>query len=58
MFTERTPIHIQEFLPTYSPQLNAIEECWSKVKSYVRQREKRNQDTLIELMKYDSDHWT
>ena len=52
VFTERTPIHIQEFLPTYSPQLNAIEECWSKVKSYVRQREKRNQDTLIELMKY------
>jgi len=30
VFTERTPIHMQEFLPTYSPQLNAIEECWSE----------------------------
>ena len=29
MLDERTPIHFQEFLPTYSPQLNAIEECWS-----------------------------
>jgi len=51
VFTERTPIHMQEFLPTYSPQLNAIEECWSKVKAYVRQHEKRTQETLIELMR-------
>ena len=33
VFTERTPVHVQQFLPTYSPQLNAIEECWSKVKA-------------------------
>jgi len=51
VFTERTPVHAQEFLPVYSPQLNAIEECWSKVKAYVRQHEKRTQDALVELMK-------
>ena len=51
VFTERTPVHVQQFLPTYSPQLNAIEECWSKVKAHVKQHEKRTKETLIELMR-------
>ena len=48
VFTQRTPIHMQEFLPPYSPQLNAIEECWSKIKAYVKRHEKRSQATLLE----------
>ena len=50
VFSERTPVHVQEFLPTYNPQLNAIEECWSKVKAHVRRHEKRTRETLIESM--------
>jgi len=52
VFSERTPVPSQELLPTYSPQLHAIEECWSKVKAYVRQHEQRTQDALVQLMKH------
>ena len=50
VFTERNPIHMQQFVPAYSSQLNAIEECWSAVKAHVKRHEKRTQNTLIALM--------
>jgi transposase len=34
------------FLPTYSPDLNPIELCWSKVKSLLRARKPRTLDDL------------
>jgi transposase len=35
-----------EFLPPYSPDLNPIEKCWSKVKSHLRAAERRETETL------------
>jgi len=35
------------FLPPYSPDLNPIENMWSKVKAYLRQAAKRTKATLI-----------
>ncbi len=34
------------YLPTYSPELNPIEECWSKVKSRLRAIKARAQEVL------------
>ena len=34
------------FLPPYSPELNPIEECWSKVKSVLRSYGARTLETL------------
>ncbi len=34
------------YLPTYSPELNPIEECWSKVKAGLRTIKARAQDIL------------
>ena len=34
------------FLPPYSPELNPIEECWSKFKTILRTMEARTQDAL------------
>lgn len=34
------------FLPPYSPELNPIEEAWSKVKEYIRSREPRTIERL------------
>ena len=40
------------FLPTYSPDLNPIENCWSKVKSLLRSLKPRTlQDLLDALVK-------
>lgn len=36
-----------EFLPPYSPDLNPIEEAWSKVKSILRAAKARARDALI-----------
>ena len=36
----------------------ATTSCWSKVKLHVRQREKRNQASLIELMKFGMEQVT
>ena len=33
VFEEGRCHHQQEFVPAWSPQLNMIEECWSKVES-------------------------
>jgi transposase len=35
-----------EFLPPYSPDLNPIEKCWSKVKTHLRAAESREHETL------------
>jgi transposase len=37
-----------EFLPPYSPDLNPIEKCWSKVKNHLRSAECREHETLYE----------
>jgi transposase len=38
------------FLPPYSPDLNPIEEMWSKVKAYLREVEARTLSTLYEAV--------
>lgn len=35
------------FLPPYSPDLNPIEECWSKVKSFLRKARARCHEALL-----------
>ncbi len=37
---------VVEFLPPYSPDLNPIEKCWSKVKTHLRGAERREPETL------------
>ena len=39
-----------EFLPPYSPDLNPIEEAWSKMKAFLRVAKARARDTLIEAL--------
>jgi transposase len=36
-----------EFLPPYSPDLNPIENCWSKAKAFLRKLKARTFDELI-----------
>jgi transposase len=38
------------FLPAYSPDLNPIEQMWSKVKNTLRSLEARTPDLLLEAM--------
>jgi transposase len=38
------------YLPPYSPELNPIEEMWSKVKQHLRSAEPRTHDDLIAAM--------
>jgi transposase len=38
------------FLPPYSPDLNPIELCWSKIKTALRTAKARTFDALIEAM--------
>jgi len=38
------------FLPPYSPDLNPIEQMWSKVKARLRSEEKRTKRTLIKAI--------
>jgi len=38
------------FLPPYSPDLNPIELCWSKIKSALRKAKARTTDALIEAL--------
>lgn len=40
------------FLPTYSPDLNPIELCWSKVKSRLRSLKPRNLPDLLDALGY------
>ena len=53
------------FLPTYSPDLNPIELCWSKVKSCLRSRKPRTLPDLLDALgqafstitQHDLRHW-
>lgn len=36
-----------EFIPPYSPEFNAIEECWSKVKNIIRKAQARTEGAVI-----------
>ena len=38
------------FLPTYSPDLNPIENCWSKVKALLRSLKPRTLEELLEAL--------
>jgi hypothetical protein len=38
------------YLPPYSPDLNAIEEAFSKIKSTLRRAEARTREALVEAM--------
>lgn len=38
------------YLPPYSPDLNPIEEMWSKVKEHLRSAKPRTQETLIDAI--------
>ena len=38
------------FLPTYSPDLNPIELCWSKVKTRLRALKPRTPETLLDAL--------
>jgi transposase len=39
-----------EFLPPYSPDLNPIEKCWSKMKTVLRRLKARSYDELVEAL--------
>ena len=53
------------FLPAYSPEFNPIEECWSKLKAWIRKRAPRTvealQDAITEAIhqvtRSDSEGW-
>jgi len=38
------------YLPPYSPDLNPIEEAFSKIKGFIRKAEARTRETLVEAM--------
>jgi transposase len=38
------------YLPPYSPDLNPIEEAFSKIKSLIRKAEARNREALLEAI--------
>ena len=40
------------YLPPYSPDFSPIEECWSKVKAWLRKIEARTFDALNEAIEY------
>jgi transposase len=64
VFFDNCPIHKQEeieelidargagvvFLPTYSPDLNPIELCWSKVKARLRTLKPRTPQALLDAL--------
>jgi transposase len=39
------------YLPPYSPDLNPIEKCWSKIKTYLRAAKARTRGALEEALK-------
>lgn len=39
------------YLPPYSPDLNPIEKCWSKIKTYLRTVKARTKEALEAALK-------
>ena len=39
------------YLPPYSPDLNPIERCWSKIKTYLRAAKARTSERLDQAIK-------
>lgn len=39
------------YLPPYSPDLNPIEKCWSKIKTYLRTAKARTREALEKALK-------
>jgi transposase len=39
------------YLPPYSPDLSPIEQCWSKIKTFLRQLKARTRETLEEALR-------
>lgn len=39
------------YLPPYSPDLNPIEKCWSKIKTYLRAAKARTREDLEQALK-------
>lgn len=48
-FLQRHPIQYV-FLPTYSPELNPIEEAWSQFKQFLKRAKARTVDDLLDAM--------
>lgn len=46
--------HMLKYLPPYSPFLNPIEECFLKVKNYVKKHPLDNQESLCQRIKEGS----
>jgi transposase len=40
-----------EYLPPYSPDLNPIEQCWSKLKTFLRKKKARTRRALTMAIK-------
>lgn len=65
LIMDRHPVHraknVQEFLnnnrikflylPAYSPELNPIEEAFSKIKQYIKKQKARTKDALLGVLK-------
>ena len=39
------------YLPPYSPDLNPIEKCWSKIKTYLRKAKARTREELEKALR-------
>ena len=39
------------YLPPYSPDLNPIEKCWSKIKTYLRAAKARTREALEKALR-------
>lgn len=39
------------YLPPYSPDLNPIEKCWSKIKTYLRKAKARTREELEQALR-------
>ncbi len=50
--------HTLQYQPPWSPQLNAIEYCWSKIFNYIASAECNNNASLVETIKYALDSVT
>jgi transposase len=54
-----------EYLPPYSPDLNPIEKCWSKIKTFLRKAKARTrealeaalQEALLQITEADARAW-